>query len=267
MNLIKRCDEKITFLKKNKIKFFNGRPCISEDMIYENVPTYIETYQFRNEIPLKDRNKSLICFYSDDKRLWRRLMTIDEDCKIFAKYAGIVGMDLSPSVNMLRPRQLQSILINSIYNCLVSINGIKIAINARIGDLSTNNIINDFCKNKTLVFGNLGCKGKFLTYSYFQFIVRIKIEKPKNICIYGTLSKKDIHKLEKLGLNISINLFWGHNYRKIGDKKSVFTISGSKYTINIPSTGHVLNNILSQGIRKSKLIEDIKVQGDIENGR
>lgn len=105
MNLIKWCDEKITILKENDIKFLNGRPCLPEKMIYDNVPKYIETYQFRNEISLKDRSKTLICFYSDDKRLWRRLITFDEDCKIFSKYAGIVGMDLSPSVNMLKPRQ------------------------------------------------------------------------------------------------------------------------------------------------------------------
>lgn len=261
MNLIKWCDEKITILKENDIKFLNGRPCLPEKMIYDNVPKYIETYQFRNEIPLKDRSKTLICFYSDDKRLWRRLITFDEDCKIFSKYAGIVGMDLSPSVNMLKPRQLQSILINSIYNCLIAIRGIKVAISARLGDLSTNVIIDEYSKNKTLIFGNLGCKGNFLNYSYIQFSERIKNENPNNVCIYGSLSAKDIKNLEKFGFDITINLFLGHNYRNVNNKKSVFTISGSKYTTNIPSTGHVLNYILSQGIRKSKQIEHLKNGG------
>ncbi len=267
MGLINWCDEKITELKNNNISFVRGRPIVPEHMRYDDIPGYIETYQFRNEIPIEYRKKSLICFYSMEDRLWNRLKTLDSDCIIFSKFAGIVGMDFSPSVNMLKPRQLQSILINNIYDCLISLRGIKVAINSRIGDLSTNFIISDYPNNKTIIFGNIGCKRKFGAYSLLQFNKWIEKAQPKNICLYGSISKNDIVKISKLNKNITINFFHGHNFAKKNNKKSVFVICGNKHTRNTPREGYVLKYILSHDIKKSNSRTNYKVKGGENCGR
>ncbi len=250
MGMINWCDSKITQLKRNNITFINGIPQVSSNMRYEKIPKYIETYQYRNEIPKSITKESIICFYSNDNVLSNRLKTIEQDSKIFKQYGGIVGMDISPSINMLKPRQMHSILINSIYDFLMAIRGIKVAINARVGDLSTIHLIDNYPKNKCLVFGNLGCKRKFRAYSRFLFEKWIEKEKPKNICVYGTLTKKDLDYMQKLNRYLVINLYQGHNNSKDKNKKSAFIISGNKYTSNNPREGHVLALILSKKIKK-----------------
>ncbi len=266
MGIINWCDEKITELKEHNIQFINGRPKIPVDKIYNGVPDLIETYQFRNEIPKEKRKKSLICFYSFENRILPRLETVDSDVEIFKEYAGIVGMDISPSINMLRPRQLHSILINQIYNCLIAIRGVMVAINSRIGDLKTNSIIEEYPKNQTLIFGNLGCKGLFKEYSLLQFKDWIIRNKPQNICIYGSFGKRDIRLFERLKMNFTLNLYQGHNYGKVINKKSVLTICGSKYTKTNPDQGFVYEFILTHGIKKSKPFDESSLKGGESHG-
>ncbi len=266
MGLINWCDSKITELKSKGIAFLHGRPRVPLNMRYSDIPKYIETYEFRNEIPITKRKKSLICFFSMEDRLWNRLNTIEEDCLIYRQYGGIVGMDLSPSVNMLRPRQLHSILLNSIYDSLVAIRGIKVAINARIGDFGTNEVIDDFPKRETLVFGNLGCKGKFASYSFLQFQRWLEKEKPKNICLYGTFSKKDERRLSKLNKKIVIHLYHCRNYRK-KNKKSVFVIGSNKYTRRTPREGIVLKVILDHDIKKINEFSKLTMEESNCHGR
>ena len=230
INLLLWCDKMITYLKQNNIEFINGIPIIPKDMIYNDIPKHIETYQFRNEIPIEDRKQSLICFYLGDDRLFSRLETIEKDITEFKKYAGIVGFDLSPSINMLKPRQYHSILINSIYNCICALNGIKVAINARIGDIGTTSLIDLYPRGSTLVFSNLGCKGKFVYHSYLVFEIWVKKIKSNKVLIYGNLNKKDINFLSQLNINLTIISFPNHNYKN-KNKKSVFKFRKYEYTL------------------------------------
>lgn len=261
MGIIEWCDRNLTKLKENNIKIINGIPTIPNKMIYEGVPEYIETYQYRSEIPVNKRKKSLLAFYSFEDRLWSRLNRIDEDSQtIKEEYGGIVGMDISPSVLMLRPRQYHSMLINAIYNCLMALNGVKVAINARVGDLGTMRFINMVPKNKTLVFSNLGCRGKFMDYSLYQFKYWIENNKPKIVCLYGALSSKCINKLKKLHIRISIFLYHEHNY-STNKKKSVFIIRGNEYTTNNPRNGLICELILTHGIKKINPFDDDSLEG------
>ena len=261
MGLINWCDEKITELKDKGIKFKDGIPIVPIEMRYDGIPKMIETYQFRNEIPLNDRKESLISFYSFEDRLWNRLLTIDEDCIEFHKFGGITGMDISPSVNMLRPRQMHSILINNIYDCLVAVRGVKVAINARIGDLKTNTLMSIYPKGVTIVFGNVGCKGIFAEYSIVQFNDWIDTTLPSNICIYGTFGEKDRARMYKLKKDLVLHLYRGHNFGNVENKKSVLIIRSNEYTKNNPCPGYVYEYILDHGRAKINTFDELSSKG------
>ena len=260
MGLIEWCDSKITALKQNKIEFKNGIPLVPEDMVYDGVPDFIETFQFRNEIPVDKRKTSLVAHFTGENRLWARLNKIEEDSIILGDYGGMVGMDVSPSINMLRPRQYHSMLINAIYNCLMALKGIKIATNARIGDIGTLNMISTFPKEKTLVFSNLGCRGKFIDYSMYIFERTIIDNCPVHICLYGKLSRKCINKLRKLNMDLTIYLYHEHNYCT-NDKKSVFIIRSNEYTTNKPRYGHICELIVTHGIKKINTFDVTALKG------
>ena len=51
INLLKWCDEKISYLKKYGIIFKNGVAVLPEESIYKDIPLMVSTYKYRNDIP------------------------------------------------------------------------------------------------------------------------------------------------------------------------------------------------------------------------
>ena len=96
--IIKWCDEKISFLKQNKIQFVNGIPVIPEEMLYSDIPDMIDTFAHRNEIPAEIAKKSLVSYFDDDTNLINRLLNVDNEISVLRQYSGICGFDLSPCV-------------------------------------------------------------------------------------------------------------------------------------------------------------------------
>lgn len=198
-NILKWCDEKISTLKDNDIVFSNGIPQLPEEYIYNDMPSFISTFKYRNDIKDKDKNNSLLSFYMFESNLWPRLNKIDEEIKIMKKYAGIIGFDLSPSILMLRPRQKLSILINAIYSCYCGLNGIKVMPNYRAGDFGTIAAANYFPDNSNFIIGNHGCnKHGFREYGKYQLDIILMKKRPQVLFVYGSMAKSEIEEIVAL---------------------------------------------------------------------
>lgn len=196
LNLLKWCDEKITYLKGKGVKFKNGIPQLPEDYIYTGCPKALSTFSTRNDIPEMYRKESILVFYMYERNLWPRLSKIDKDIKIMEMFAGIGGFDLSPSINMLRPRQKMSILINAIYSCYCGTKGIHILPNFRAGDFGTIRTANYFPDNVNFIIGNLGCRKKGVK-NYGEYILEIALleKKIETLYVYGSISNKEAEYL------------------------------------------------------------------------
>ena len=192
-NLINWCDQKITFLKKNGIEFSKGLPVIPQKSLYSDIPYMVETYAHRHDIPSEIRSSSLISYFENDRNLMNRLYKIDDEIEVLKQYGGICGFDLSPCVTMLRPRQKLSLLVSAVFNCYVALHGVKVLINARIGDLSTTSLVNNIPAQSNFITGEIGCHNNgYKAYGLYQLkLIKNKIH-PKIIFVYGFLSNKDI---------------------------------------------------------------------------
>ena len=228
--IIKWCDEKISFLKQNKIQFVNGIPVIPEEMLYTDIPDMIDTFAHRNEIPSEIAKKSLISYFDDDTNLINRLLNVDDEISVLKQYGGICGFDLSPCVTMMRPRQKLSLLVSAVYNCYVALYGIKILPNCRVGDLATMSVINGIPPYTNIVTGELGCHGnKLKMYGLYQLRLIIKQVCPTIQFVYGNLSKKDIRYI--CGRNEQLFIMYpDHRHRKLDNKvPMVFEWNGMSY--------------------------------------
>ena len=107
--IIKWCDEKISFLKQNKIQFVNGIPVIPEEMLYSDIPDMIDTFAHRNEIPAEIAKKSLVSYFDDDTNLINRLLNVDNEISVLRQYSGICGFDLRQHRTEIA-RQISSII-------------------------------------------------------------------------------------------------------------------------------------------------------------
>lgn len=233
INLLKWCDDKMTYLKRKGIRFKNGIPQIPEEYIYNDYPKALSTFKSRNDIPEEYRNEAILVFFMYEKDLWPRLSKIEKDIKIMERYAGVSGFDLSPSINMLRPRQKMSILINALYSCYCGTKGIRILPNYRAGDLGTISSANYFPNNVNFIIGNLGCRNKKYKH-YGEYILDI-ILLEKNIetlYVYGPISKTEIERLIRMhGFKI-IKFPDRRNRIRNGDISYIFTMENGRVIKN-----------------------------------
>ena len=192
--ILRWCDEKISFLKQHGIKFINDLPIVPKECLYTGIPLMIETFAHRNDIPENIKKNSLIAYYSYDCDLLRRIYTIEKDINELYCYDGICGFDMSPCITMLKSRQKLSILISAIFNCFVAVHGVKVLMNVRTGNLSSSKISNYLPKGSNFITGEVGCHNNgFKAYGLYQMKLIREVVQPNIIFVHGHLSKKDIH--------------------------------------------------------------------------
>ncbi|MCR5662746.1 MAG: DUF4417 domain-containing protein [bacterium] len=203
-NLLKWCDDNISYLKDQGTVFKKGIPQLSDSSIFKGTPRALSTFACRSDIPDEFKSEALITFYMFEEQLWPRMQNIDNDIEIFKNYAGIVGFDLSPSINMLRPRQRLSILINAIYSCYCAAKGIKVLPNYRAGDFGTICAADFFPDDCSFMIGNHGCINHgYKAYGEYQLDILLLKKKPKLLYVYGSLREKDAKRLiKKYGFDI-----------------------------------------------------------------
>lgn len=221
-NIIKWCDDKITYLKNNNIIFIKGTPQLPLEFIYDGVPRYVSTFIYRNDIPVEQRGDALLGFYMYEKYLWSRLTNMDSDILIAKDYGGIIGFDLSPCIGMLRPRQRLSILVNAIFSCCYGLAGIKVLPNYRPGDISTVCAADFFPDNCSFMVGNLGCnRNGFKDYGLYLLKMALRKKNTNLIFVYGSISKNDAYELNKQ-YGISIISFPDRRNRVRNNSKSYY---------------------------------------------
>ncbi len=195
-NILKWCDDKISYLKTQGIQFKNGIPQLPDRFVYKEKPRALSTFKYRGDIPKGVRPYALIAFYMFEEDLWPRMLKIDGDVKIFKEYGGIVGFDLSPSVGMLRPRQQLSILINAIYSCYCGTKEIPVLPNYRAGDLETTFDADFFPDDCSFMVSNLGCvRDGFKEYGYYQLDRLLLRKRPEILYVHGSITEADAKRL------------------------------------------------------------------------
>lgn len=227
-NLIKWCDDKISYLKKNNIVFKNGIPQLPSEFIYGTVPLYVSTFIYRNDIQPEHKKDSLLGFYMFENNLWPRLTKMDSDILIAKEYGGIIGFDLSPCIGMLRPRQRLSILVNAIFSCCYGLAGVKVLPNYRPGDISTVCAADYFPDNCSFMIGNLGCnRNGFKDYGLYLLKMALRKKNTNLVFVYGSISKADAYDLNK-HYGISVISFPDRRNRVRNNSKSYYYHATSK---------------------------------------
>lgn len=204
INLLLWCDEKITYLKDHGIQFESGVAVLPKSCIYEKIPVMVSTYKYRNDIPDELKEDSLLTYFMPESSLWSRLKKIDEEISELKKYGGVSGFDLSPSIGMLRPRQKLSILINSLYNCYLAVQGIKVLPNDRLGDLGTMSMSVSVPQNSNFISSRLGCiRYGFKAYGDYQLGLFLENHKPNILFVYGGMkSGEGKNLIDRYGFKI-----------------------------------------------------------------
>lgn len=91
------------FLENNGIKFTKeGYPVFRPEFILQETPQEILPFSHRNAC--KEKTKTAVCFFENDKFLYRRIVRLNQDLLVYKEYLGICGFDLSPRIGWLSVR-------------------------------------------------------------------------------------------------------------------------------------------------------------------
>ena len=187
-------------LSKNDIQFnAEGYPVFKPEFILWQEPKYILPFNHRNAA--LEKSETALCFFMNDKLLYKRLANLENDLALFSGFLGICGFDLSPRMGWDEDLQKFNILLSQMATIWLALHGIKIIPNFRTGCFSTISSLSVYQQKIPMVIGALGCWKKKVSMNERLFF-KIKILKcdPSLILIYGAIEDELIEEIQDSGI-------------------------------------------------------------------
>lgn len=186
-NLLKLSDKLYTYLLDNGIRFNEyGYPIVPRYMFLNEYPEEIIPFFCRNQAT-HPKNRTVLCSYSNDNRIYPRLSKIHEDIEIYREYMGICGFDLSPRINWDIDLQKFNILLSQMATVYLGLHGIKFFPNFRVGSWETINALSSYPHNSVFSVGTLGCAKGLTNFNIAYMKAKMYYALPKSLLIYGSL--------------------------------------------------------------------------------
>lgn len=187
-----------------KVEFSeDGFPVFRKEMFLEEEPDLIVPFYNRNNKIVADRAKTVLCFFSSDSNLYRRLENVFDDLDEYKKCMGVIGLDITVTDDMDPEWQNMIMLVNQLFLAILACNGIKIIMNARIGSPRSVKNLKAFPKGVMWATSFLGCDKLHSEYD-FSFISKVLRIFPSNLLIYGKHDKIAEKQLTNMGIDYRV---------------------------------------------------------------
>lgn len=164
----------------NKIGF----PLLEPTWFMTDSPTCMTTFRDRKASFVTDPSDTLLCFYSDDRRIYPRFDKLGKEIDIYQSFLGVVGPDLTVTPDMDPAWQREIILANHLFEAMLGINGVKIVHNLRIGSEETLDCLRSVPIGVPCATGTLGCR-KGSQAEALLFCGKLLTLRPSIVYIYG----------------------------------------------------------------------------------
>ena len=172
-------------------------------MFLDSEPDIIVPFYNRNSKVVKNPKNTVVCFFSSDSDLYRRLENVFDDIEEYKKYMGVIGLDITVTDDMDPEWQNMIMLVNQLFLAVIACNGIKIIMNARIGSPRSVENLKFFPKGIIWATSFLGCDKLKSEYD-FSFISKVLCILPSKLLIYGKHDKIAEMQLTKMGFDYRV---------------------------------------------------------------
>lgn len=205
-------DKYISYLKDRGVEFDkNGFPILKKELFLNEEPSIIVPYYNRNNKKVKDRKKTVLCFYVPDEDIYPRFKNIFNEFDIYKQYLGVAIPDITVTADMDVEWQETIVLINCLFGAVLAVNDIKIILNTRVG-ISKLELFNNYPKNVMCISGFLGCKNN-VEYDY-SYLAKILCLLPSKLLIYGKEDKIVNNMLDTMGIDFKYYIDFHRLYKK-----------------------------------------------------
>lgn len=177
-----------------------GFPIFEKYMFLTEWPNLVVPYSQRRNKLVKNRSKTLICFFDKDKNLYPRIAKVFDEISEYQTFMGVAGLDITITYNMDKEWQRLNSLANQLFLAVLATNNIKIVFNTRNGGLNCEEIFMNVPSNVISVSGFLGCD--LITADFdFEYLEKILYLMPDKLILYGKRDPIVEDQLDYLGIN------------------------------------------------------------------
>ena len=192
------------YLNGKDIKFnHEGFPEFRSDMFLNEWPDLVIPYSQRKNKRVKDKSKTVICFFDKDQRLYPRLKNVLEEIEEYKSFMGVIGLDITITDDMDEEWQKAILLLNQLFMAVLAINGIKIIVNTRTAGLDCYKVLEGIPSNIMAASGFLGCD-KLKKKEDFSYLSKILTIMPDKLIIYGKHDLKVEEQLDEMGIDYRV---------------------------------------------------------------
>lgn len=197
LNVIKSMREEL----EGKIEFDSrGWPIFKKEFFLEEWPELVITHRNRKNSLVKDKRRTLLCFYEGDKYIYPRFNRLNDEISEYREYLGVVAADITVTNDMDRELQALIMLANQLFMAILAVKGIKIVMNTRNGITETCEYFKNIPKGVMCASGFLGCDTSSGYWDTVPYINKILCLSPRKLIIYGKKDREVQEQLDILGI-------------------------------------------------------------------
>ena len=178
-----------------------GWPIFDPAYFLQDWPDQIVTYHNRNSRKIKDKSKTLICFFAPDREIYPRFVKLFSDMETYRSFMGAAGADITITDDMDYEMQECIALANQLFLAVLAVNDIPIVMNTRIGTSMTMATFRHIPRGVACISGFLGCKKSKNYWEASTYTDKILNLFPEKLMIYGKNDRLINGQLDVLGIN------------------------------------------------------------------
>jgi hypothetical protein len=186
---------------QGKIEFScDGWPMFKKEYFLEVWPDLVITFRDRNSALVKDKKKTVLCFFTADCRIYPRFVKVFQEVDVYKEFLGVVEPDITVTRDMDVELQKVIMLANQLFIAVLAVNGVKIVLNTRSGNKDTLSCFRHIPRGVVCASGFLGCKKSNDYWEAATYTDKVLGLMPEKLIIYGNRDQLIDEQLNATGI-------------------------------------------------------------------
>jgi hypothetical protein len=186
---------------QGKIEFScDGWPMFKKEHFLDVWPDLVVTFRDRKSTLVKDKKKTLLCFFTADYRIYPRFIKIFRELDTYKEFLGVVEPDVTVTQDMDVELQKVIMLANQLFIAVLAVNGVKIVLNTRSGNKDTLSCFRYIPRGVVCASGFLGCEKSKDYREAATYTDKILWLMPEKLIIYGKQDQLINEQLDTIGI-------------------------------------------------------------------
>jgi hypothetical protein len=178
----------------------DGWPVFKKEHFLEVWPDLVVTFRDRKSALVKNKKKTLLCFFTADCRIYPRFVKVFKEINTYKEFLGVVEPDVTVTQDMDVELQEVIMLANQLFIAALAVNGVRIVLNTRSGNKDTLSCFKYIPRGVVCASGFLGCEKSKNYWEAATYTDKVLGLMPERLIIYGKQDQLIDEQLDAIGI-------------------------------------------------------------------